>query len=172
MKQVCSLLLRFCLGFKDLLRHIKSRMVPAFCHLWGQPTRPALAMPDSPPRTHTEIYHASLFNDTGSGSLRSWYCLLCSKGSICRESVESSPFIRVLAVYCCVRCNVVPNKEPRLWGDRGVAFLLPAGARSFFVSKASRPAPKYKQPPLGKTIPGGKAAGVWIKPPISICCQG
>jgi hypothetical protein len=29
MKQVCSLLLRYCLGFKDLLHYIKSRMVPS-----------------------------------------------------------------------------------------------------------------------------------------------
>ena len=59
-----------------------------------------------------------------------------------------------------MRFNVVPDIEPRVWDDRGVAFILPAEARGFFVSKASREAPKTKQPPLEKTIPGGKAAEV------------
>jgi len=54
----------------------------------------------------------------------------------------------------------MPDIERRVWDDRGVAFLLLAGARSFFVSKASIQAPKTKQPSLGETIPGGKAAGV------------
>jgi hypothetical protein len=40
--------------------------------------------------------------------------VLCSKCNICRESSESSPFIHVLAVYCCMRFNVVPDIEPRL----------------------------------------------------------
>jgi len=63
---------------------------------------------------------------------------------------------------CVLLCafNVMPDIERRVWDDRGVAFLLLAGARSFFVSKASIQAPKTKQPSLGETIPGGKAAGV------------
>lgn len=85
--------------------------------------------------------------------------LLCSIGSACRESAEASPFIRVLAVYCCMRSNVTPDIEPRLWYDRRIALRLPAGARMF----SSRRLPDRLQWPnsllWGKLSPGVKRPG-------------